>query len=642
MQRLLTLLLLVFFSAAAHAQEAGKDMPTNNLYQLITRHDGWLNTERPLKPEDLQGRIILLDFWTYCCINCMHVIPDLQYLEQTFGSNLTVIGVHSAKFKNERDSENIRQAILRYGIHHPVVNDFDFSTWKSFGIRAWPTFVLINPQGIIEDTYSGEGNRAHVEKEVAALLKKYAGKVNTSPLPLALEKDKQPPTVLSFPSKMAYAEKLGLIFVADSGHHRIIGMKPDGEIAYVIGSGTPGLKDGGFAEAQFHSPQGLVYSGGLDKARNMGMLYVADTENHALRAIDLASDSVSTIAGTGQQGSERDAKNKPGLQTKLASPWALTLFPDDRHLAIAMAGTHQLWSYDIDARTVTAIAGNGRESIDDGSYPNNSLSQPSGVSEAGGKLYFVDSETSSLRVYDHGDVKTLIGSGLFDFGYKSGAKGIALMQHPLGVFATDDGIYVADSYNHSIRRYDPKTGILSDFAGHGVRGSKDGAAAQAEFNEPNDILEIDDKLYVADTNNNAIRIIDLKADTVSTLAVSQPEGAAEYASSLPNSEAVELPVIAADTEVMVSLKLKDGWHINEQAPSYLAVFDADRKPAAAFDHALKSRYVTLPKLRAGSYRVQATLYYCEDRAGAQCLIKSFDAPLTVKAGGKKEVTLPLN
>ncbi|MDE3059494.1 MAG: redoxin domain-containing protein [Pseudomonadota bacterium] len=631
----LPLLMALLFAPGRTAAE--ESMPATNLHRLIASHpQGWLNTARPLTAEDLQGRIILLDFWTYCCINCMHVIPDLKYLEEKFGPELTVIGVHSAKFKNERDSENIRSAILRYGIHHPVVNDFDFSVWQGFGVRAWPTFVLINPKGTIEEIYSGEGNREAVARDIERLQSKYAGKINTAPLPLALEADKQPPTVLSFPGKLAYAPDFKgrpALFVSDSGHQRIVAMTPDGSIIDSIGSGSIGRSDGAFDAASFHTPQGLAY--------NHGILYIADTDNHLLRAADFATRQVTTLAGTGKQGYERSAQNKPALETPLASPWDVAFYPDERHLAIAMAGTHQLWSYDLDKKTVSVIAGNGRESIDDGRYPYNSLSQPSGLSAATGKLYFVDSETSSLRVFDGGEVKTLIGTGLFDFGYAEGRRGVALMQHPLGLYADTAAVYIADSYNHSIRRFDPATGMLSNFAGHGARGSKDGALAEAEFNEPNDVLKIGNTLYIADTNNNAIRLINLDSKQVSALPVTQPF-AAEFSDNLPGLQPLPAMRVAADAPLAVTFPLAPGWHINKDAPSFLALFDADKKPLASFDTgSLKEGHATLPALKAGAYTLQATLYYCQDKEGAQCLLKSFSLMLHAKAGGHAEIVLPL-
>lgn len=609
------------------------DMPMTNIHKTLASQTGWLNTSRALTPEDFKGRIILIDFWTFCCINCMHVIPDLKYLEDKFGDDLTVVGVHSAKFQNERDTENIRSAILRYDIHHAVVNDFDFSIWKKFGVRAWPTFVLINPQGTIENVYSGEGNRAEVEEDVEKLRERYAGKFVTAKLPIALEKDKKPATALSFPGKLDYIAEKKWLVVSDSGHQQIVLMTPEGKIIETIGSGKTGRKDGDFAAAEFNTPQGVLYQD--------NKIYIADTNNHTLRVADLSARTVTTLAGTGKQGYDRTAHNAAALSTPLASPWDLAFYPDDKHIAIAMAGTHQLWSYDIEKKTVSVLAGNGRESIDDGRYPFNSLSQPSGLAVHNGKLYFVDSETSSLRVFEDGKIKTLIGTGLFDFGYKEGKQGEALMQHALGVFADDSGVYVADSYNHSIRRYDPTTSILSNFVGHGERGKDDGALAKAEFNEPNDLLKIGEKFYVADTNNNAIRVIE--SGKVSTLKIGKQEAGnlVSFATDLPNLEKIA-PMDIADTATVV-IALQKGWKINDDAPSSLTLFDAKKKPVKTFGlESIKKRSLALPKLAEGAYHLQGTLYYCEEKEGAQCLIKSFDALLNVTADGQKEITLKVN
>jgi DNA-binding beta-propeller fold protein YncE len=475
------------------------------------------------------------------------------------------------------------------------------------------------------------------------LQKQYAGKINTAPLPLALEKDKQPPSILQFPSKIASApadpalfDGKPVLFVADSGHQRIAVMTLDGVIIDSIGSGKSGHDDGEFNKASFNTPQGLAYKD--------HKLYIADTNNHLLRVADLAARTVTTLAGTGTQGNERNVIHKPALEASLSSPWDITFYPDDTHLVMAMAGLHQLWSYDLEAKTVSVIAGNGNESIEDGHLPQNALAQTSGLSTVGGKLYFVDAETSSLRVYADGNVTTLIGSGLFDFGYKEGAKGTALMQHPLGVFATDKAIYVADSYNHSLRSFDLKTGNLSDFAGDGKRGKADGAAA--EFNEPNALLQVGGVLYVADTNNHAIRALNLTTHTVSTLAVKeQPRVVAEFSEQLPNTEDTVPAVVATGANIVISLELQKGWHINDEAPSTLALFDnsAAHKLVTAFDRdTIKARKLALPKMVAGDYRLQGTLYYCEDKEGAQCLLKSFDVQVSAKAEGQKAIGLKLN
>lgn len=641
--RLLKYLYIITISLLAPAVHAMPSaMPTTALHQALTSQTGWLNTSRALTAEDLRGRIILLDFWTFCCINCIHVMPDLKYLEDKFGDRLTVIGVHSAKFKNEQDSENIRQAILRHDLHHPVVNDFDFRIWKTFGVRSWPTFILINPDGRIEETYSGEGNRNAIEADIARLMDKYKGHINATALPMALEKDKQPRAYLHFPGKLAYAPEwkgAPVLFVSDSGNHRIVMMRLDGKVEAVIGSGMPGRKDGDFATAQFHTPQGMAWKSGV--------LYVADTENHLLRAVDFAAQRVTTLAGTGAQGYERTAKNADALTTPLASPWDVAFYPDMDHLAVAMAGTHQLWSYDLLRKTVSVLAGNGRESIDDGVYPYNSLSQPSGVSVTGERLYFVDSETSSLRVLEKGKIVTLIGTGLFDFGLKDGTRKDALMQHPLGLAADENTVYVADSYNHAIRAYDAAKATLVTIAGNGQRGDADGAKAQARFNEPNAVLKQGDLVYVADTNNHRLRVLDLKTHTVRTLPVSPmvnaEEDAPSFSATLPNARVLAPMDVAAGTSLAVQLTLKDGWKINHEAPSELALFreDAAHTPVAHLTRAqLEPKRAELPALAAGTYRLQGTLYYCEAKEGAQCMVMSVDGTVTAGAGGSM-ITLPI-
>lgn len=597
------------FTPQSHA----KPYPLTAAHQAFGGDFAWLNTSRPLQPEDLQGRVILLDFWTFCCINCMHIVPDLQYLEQKFGDKLTVIGVHSAKFQNEKDTQNIRNAMLRYGIHHPVVNDAEFKIWQKFGVRAWPTLILIRPDGRIANVYSGEGHREELEEDIRELIEESKGRLETKPLPIKLETvSTETPSLLRFPGKLEYAADRGLLFISDSGHHRIIGATPEGEVRYVIGSGKEGNRDGSFAEAQFHSPQGMAY--------RAGVLYVADTENHTLRAVDLAASTVRTIAGTGQHGYQRGAKNAAGLSTPLASPWDLAFYPDGEHLTIAMAGTHQLWTYDLKQKTVSVLAGNGRESIDDGAYPLNSLSQPSGLAVDGDALYFVDSETSSLRVLEGGEIRTLIGTGLFDFGFADGEKGEALLQHALGVAVEKPGqsLLIADSYNHSIRRYDIRAKTISTLIGNGKRGQLD---------EPNDMLLIGDVLFIADTNHHQLRRF--SGGKLETVALEQKvEVKRQPEASLPNLKASSGPIKAAG----VGIALQPGWKINAQAPSSLAVFAEGREePVRVFDQeyliSRGSSQFFLVELLPGQYLLQGTLYFCKDAPNAPCLVQSVSQPL---------------
>jgi len=643
---------LVLFFAMVPPTAYAEEAPNTSTAQKILANPAnrWVNLSRPPTEKELQDRIILLDFWTYCCINCMHVIPDLHKLEHDFGDKLTVIGVHSGKFANERDDSNIRAAMLRYAITHPVINDNDFALWQSFGIQSWPSLVLISPQGTIASAYSGEGHYNELYADIKQLIDQNGNNLNHTPLPL-VDIGNATHSILAFPAKFAYAPApYNLLFITDSNHNRILGFTANGNISLQIGSGNVALTDGDFSSASFNRPQGIIYRD--------NKLYVADTENHALRSIDLQAKTVTTLAGTGIQGYERNVQHADGRNTRLSSPWDVTISADGNQILIAMAGTHQLWSYNITNKQVSVIAGNGREFIDDGTYPDNSLAQPSGISRYHDIVYFVDAETSSLRQLHGNSITTLIGTGLFDFGFKNGKQPTAKMQHPLGLYAEAEGVYIADSYNHSIRFYDVASGTLSTLAGDGTRGNRDGHLHDAEFNEPAGLIKIGSLLYVADTNNQAIRIIDPIHDQVSTLPLTSTaqvtanslNNIPTLAKILPNVEQFAVQNVQADTAITVTLHVPDHWKINHDAPSWLNVFAADARgnhfiKAYAQDEIVK-KILTLPPLQANlSYRIQASFYYCQDKAGSLCLLKSIDMPLQAESAHGMthlEINLPVS
>lgn len=472
---------------------------------------GWLNTDKPIYIKDLKGKVVLLDFWTYCCINCMHVIPDLKRLEAKYPGELVVIGVHSAKFTNEKDSDNIRQAILRYGIEHPVVNDSEFRIWRSYGVRAWPTLVLINPEGYVAGVVSGEGHYEVLDKAIGALIAEFSGKLDKKSLNLALEKYTAPETALSYPGKVIIGP-IGAstrLLISDSNHNRIIIADLNGKVAEIIGSGEIGKADGSFKEASFNKPQGMSLS---DK-----YLYVADTENHLIRRCDLEAKTVKTIAGTGQQARGPEG-NGAALQTSLSSPWDLVVIKDK--IYIAMAGPHQIWVMDIKSDQIRPYAGSGREGRVDGPLMKAALAQPSGITTDGKRLYVADSEVSSIRSVDldeNGEVGTIVGLDLFEFGDKDGKGKEVRLQHPLGVLYHQGKLYVADTYNHKIKIIDPDDKTSQTFLGNGTPGNEDGASPR--FYEPSGLAITGNRLYIADTNNHAIRVVDISAKTVRTLTL---------------------------------------------------------------------------------------------------------------------------
>lgn len=442
----------------------------------------------------------------------MHILPQLRKLEQRYPEELTVIGVHSAKFPTERETESIRQAVLRYRVEHPVVNDRDFLIWQQYGCRAWPTLMFIDPQGNVIGKHEGELPFEVMDRLMREMVQEFEAKGLLERRVLRFQQPQSVRTPLYFPGKVLADPSSRQLFIADSNHHRIVVATLDGLVREVIGSGGPGLQDGPFAAAQFHQPQGLALAGDV--------LYVADTENHAIRRVDLARRTVETIAGTGAQGHGYDGGG-PARSTALSSPWDVALVGD--LLYIAMAGLHQIWALDLASGIVGPVIGNGREGLADGPLAEAMLAQTSGLAFHDGRLYFADSETSSIRYADFAThtVHTIVGQDLFVFGDVDGIGDRVRLQHPLGVCVGEgpDVLYIADSYNHKIKRIAVSSRACTTLAGTGEAGLTDGPLQTARFHEPGGLSLAEGRLYVADTNNHAIRVIDLRAGQVSTLNV---------------------------------------------------------------------------------------------------------------------------
>jgi sugar lactone lactonase YvrE len=425
----------------------------------------------------------------------MHVLPVLGALERKRQDDpLVVIGVHSAKFDAERDPERIREAMARHGVAHPVIVDEDHALWQRYAVRSWPTLVVIRPDGTIAAVAPGEAELEPLDEFVGGVLAESRADDTLAAAPFGLRSEAPAaPGVLSFPGKVVTRPDGGL-FVADTGHHRVLALDADGRVAVVIGSGEPGLRDGRLGEARFDHPQGMAADGEL--------LFVADTGNHVLREVDLARGSVRTVAGTGALGRGLARGTAPARDVALRSPWDLALAGD--WVLVAMAGSHQIWAYHRELETLASLAGTGREDIADGAFHEAAFAQPSGLALAGDRLYVADSETSAVRYLDlvAGRVRTVVGTGLFDFGDRDGSREEAQLQHPAGISHGPAGLLVADTYNHKVRRVDPETGAVSTF----FAGS-DGLPLR----EPGGLCQhADGRVVVADTNQH--RLVELSAD----------------------------------------------------------------------------------------------------------------------------------
>ncbi|MEV6793695.1 NHL domain-containing thioredoxin family protein [Streptomyces sp. NPDC051320] len=444
---------------------------------------GWLHTGgNDLTLADLRGRIVILDFWTFCCINCLHVLDELRELEQQHSDTVVIIGVHSPKFVHEAEHQAVVDAVERYGVHHPVLDDPDLATWKQYAVRAWPTLVVIDPEGYVVAQHAGEGHAHAIEKLVEELEAAHAAKGTlrrgdapyVAPEPVA--------TDLRFPGKVITLPS-GNLLVSDTTRHQLVELEPDGErVVRRIGG-----------EGVFNEPQGLALLPD-------GKVAIADTVNHAIRTYDPESGEIALIAGTGKQWWQGSPTSGPAREVDLSSPWDVAWFGG--RLWIAMAGVHQLWTYDPETRIVEVGAGTTNEGLVDGPAAEAWFAQPSGLSAAGDRLWIADSETSALRWIDlEGAVHTAVGTGLFDFGHRDGDAGQALLQHPLGVTALPDGsVAVSDTYNHALRRYDPATGEVTTLA--------------TDLREPSDAVLVGDDIVVVESARHRLTRLRLPEEAV--------------------------------------------------------------------------------------------------------------------------------
>ncbi len=434
----------------------------------------WLNTGgTPIQLSDLRGKIVLLDFWAFCCINCLHVLDELRPLEQEFADELVTVGVHSPKFEHEADPEALAAAVERYAVHHPVLDDPDLTTWQNYAVKAWPTLVVVDPEGYVVHVAAGEGHGEALRSVVAELVAEHDAKGTLHRGDGPYVPPEEPGTTLRFPGKVITPDGSTLL-VSDSSRHSLVEFAADGEtVQRRIGTGERGSADGPADEATFGEPGGMALLP-ADVAARVGYdVVVADTVNHLLRAVRLADGSVTTVAGTGEQwrsGPASDASEPgPALATALTSPWDVTWWGPAGGVVVAMAGNHTLSVFDPAGGEIRRLAGTTVEGLRDGEASEAFLAQPSGLAVGGERLWFVDAETSALRWLEAGDtafeLRTAIGTGLFDFGHADGPADGALLQHPLGVTTLPDGtVAVCDTYNGAIRRYDPASGEVSTLA----------------------------------------------------------------------------------------------------------------------------------------------------------------------------------
>jgi thiol-disulfide isomerase/thioredoxin len=591
--------------------------------------DTWLGTGgRRLRLADLRGRIVLLDFWTLCCVNCHHVLAELREIEQRFADVLTVVGVHSPKFDHEKDPAAVTAAMQRHGISHPVLNDPDMATWQAYEVRAWPTLVLLDAHGQVAASFSGEGHGHAIAARIAALVA--AADADQSlrrgpdvfvPLPPAPQVYLQPGKALLLDDEQ--------ILISDSGNHglAVASLEDPHTPLWRVGDGTRGLADGIGGQVRFNEPYGAVRLP-ADLAADVGYdVVIADTGNHVLRGLRLETREVRTLAGTGAQWMRGDAVAGPAREVPLSTPWDVALV--GRTVWIAMAGDHRIWQFDPRSDHVQVLAGTTGEGVVDGPFEQAWFAQPSALVPDGDAVWVVDSETSALRRLADGQVTTVIGSGLFDFGDRDGPASQALLQHPLGAALLGDGsVAIADAYNGAVRRYDPGTAQVSTIA--------------RDLAEPSDVVVVN--------GGSELLVVEAAVGRLTRLPVAEGW---QVAGQAKRTERPALDIAAGEVTIEVMFAPPPGQKLDDRfGPSTQLVVDASPAGvlvAGAGPGSDLTRVVRINSdVAAGVLHVAAKGASCDEDTGGPedfgaCHIHQQDwgIPISVTQAGTRTVRLVL-
>ena len=611
----------------------------------------WLNTGgEQLDLQVLRGKIVVLDFWSFCCINCLHVLDELRPLEEKYSDVLVTVGVHSPKFEHEADPDALAAAVDRYEITHPVLDDPRLQTWDAYTARAWPTLVVLDPEGYIVAHLSGEGHVQGLESLVAELVAEHEAKGTLHRGDGPYVPRPRPEGDLRFPGKVV-ALPDGSFMVSDTGHHRLVQLESDlTTVRRSIGSGTKGWADGPREDARFNEPQGIAVLP-QDVRSEVGYdLVVADTVNHRLRGVDLGSGAVRTIAGNGVQRLLDDARARgvdpnvipagDPLSVALSSPWDLVWSQAAGTLVIAMAGTHQLFGFDPRSGELNVLAGTGDEGLRDGAPAQAWFAQPSGLAQAvDGTVWVADSESSALRRVSFADdgavaaVDSAVGLGLFDFGFRDGAADQARLQHCLGVTVLPDGsVAVADTYNGAVRRYDPATNEVSTL----TRG----------LAEPSDVL--------LDTSHDepVLVVVETNAHRLVRVAVpKQAQTVDEGAAQMPRKRT---PVAPGELELAVRFSAPSGQKLDTRwgDPTQLKVSSSPEDALAAGDGTAQGLTRTLrlaDGVTEGVLHITARAAACDgspdgeipEHAACHLYQQDWGIPFTVDPAAESSLTLEL-
>ncbi len=549
---------------------------------------------------------MILDFWTSGCVNCLHVLDEMRPLESTYADALVVVSVHSPKFAHEADADALAAAVARNGITHPVLDDPALTTWQAYTARAWPTLVLIDPEGYVIAQYAGEGHVHAIDALLARLVPEYEARGTLTRGRSPYVAPTPEPGDLRFPASVIRLPS-GSLLVADAGSGSLVELAADATTVLRRYEG-------------FREPNGLLVL--PDELRDvLGYdVVVADTVAHRLLGLNLADGALQVLAGDGRQWMQGDGTGS------LSSPWDVAWWRD--RVWIAMAGIHQLWTYDPMSGDVEIVAGTTNEGMVDGPLAEAWFAQPSRLAPDGDTFWLADPETSALRrIVENGGAlvaETVIGKGLFDFGFVDGPAGDALLQHPLGLAVLPDGsVAIADTYNGAVRRYDPATGEVSTLA--------------ADLAEPSGLLLDGADLLVVESAAHRLTRVPLGASARAT--------GASHTTGRPATE-----VRSGEVELAIAFTPPPGQHLDERYGPATRLVVTATPPALLREGegrgtGLVRRLVLDPAVGDGVLHIAAMAASCDDgdEIGAACHVHQQDwgVPVRLTDDGAARIDLPL-
>lgn len=597
----------------------------------------WLNTQMPLSLRNFEGHFLLLNFWTSSSSLSLGQLKELKRLDEIH-DNLSIIIVHSGKYESEGQTATLRNFIIENDVPFTVINDSAFVMFSEYGIEAWPTNILIDPTGKIMLRSEGMS----VEGDISALIELYDGPSKTGGSYLFSETQRFNQGVICYPTFIASDEQFSL-FISETRSHRILQTDRGGYSEHIIGSGFPGFEDGNQRSARFYLPRGVAFD------RRDSVLYIADTGNDAIRKFNLETRQVTTVLGNGER-----ASTPPEMivdrSHRLNQPTDLVVV--DGALYITMTGWNQIWMMDIESGMATPVAGDGQFGFTEGRALQSNLAEPFGITaDESGIVYFTERQSSGIRSLNKGRLLTIMGQGTFEYGDEDGRSKKALMRGPSGITYHNERLYVSDQYNQKIKVVDPNKGISETFLGSGQMGFRSGVPQRIEFNHPTGLAVFNNELFIADTYNQVVRRYNFETEIIRSFDLMNKDQMEFNPINIYEMFEIDTLIIPrGESQVVLNFQLDSLWTLAQNAPHGVVIKSKDsgvKIDPQGLDEELGA--VVLHLENYGSYNhfvADITLFYTDVEHNQNTYIKSFTilAPVQVQESAPliQDVTVPLN